>query len=734
MTAFVSTRIAAVCPHDAFFGRSDELAEILRTEAPAVFVGSRPGGGSSEFVRQAYDKLFHAGGNIAPVYFPLRREHEPLHAAARRFLYQFIVQVTAFRRRDAGLIKMRPTLAEIAEISSDEDLAWLEPLLTLYVSKVPETAGEIFIETCFGAPFRAKAAGIETLVIIDDIHYEPSAANRIANILCDSEVRVILAGRRRFDPHLKDGKTILLEPFSDAAGAEFVRSLARRTGVAVTDSTADLIMGQFSGNARNIEMLFAAARASGTPLKTYSEVGITYANEILRGSFSRKYNELIEDSLSDGTLRTDTIRYLHELYFGPEALPQTAITRLVLKQKTFVPDASQTEKLIQHELADRGPKGPEPLEDDTVLRDAVSVLYRREVAGEREETIAADLVSHQLKRAPQLMSAVYRRRRNIGIKELMAAFDGRSVPAALIDHAIFRDDYIGMTDAEIAAELAEDKRTMRLQNVVHTAFTEDIYPQIAKITSKERSAIAIGFRGNAFDDESEVVWLAAEIDSKLEASADLTEFWCDRLEMAALMGNFVNYRLWLISPGGFSPEALEVLEARSSFGSNRKQAELLKEFLTGSRTAAPTTEGIAEYELTVPMSDDSEIIAANALEDIAKRHDLEPKTINQLKTALIEALINAAEHGASPDRKIRQKIAVGDGRIEITVSNRGVRLGDRDGASEEKQTRRGWGLKLMQTLMDEVTVEDVEDGTSIRMVKYDKKEIGACPLPEKGDV
>src|SRR5690606_11455985 len=150
---------------------------------------------------------------------------------------------------------------------------------------------------------------------------------------------------------------------------------------------------------------------------------------------------------------------------------------------------------------------------------------------------------------------------------------------------------------------------------------------------------------------------------------------------------------------------------------NRKQAELLKAYLTGTRTATPAA-GIAEYELTVPMSDDSEIIASNALADIAKRHDLEPKTINQLKTALIEALINAAEHGASPDGKIRQKIAVGDGRIEITVSNRGVRLGDRKERSGEKQTRRGWGLKLMQTLMDEVTVEDVEDGTSIKMVKY----------------
>src|SRR5690606_33257784 len=142
---------------------------------------------------------------------------------------------------------------------------------TLYVSKVPDAAEQIFIETCFGAPFRARSAGIETTVIIDDIHYEPETADRIAGVLRDIDVRVVLAGRRRFDPHLADAKTILLEPFADAAGAEFVRSLAKRTGVAVTDSTADLIAGQLNGNARNIETLLAAAHSANGSLKTYSD-------------------------------------------------------------------------------------------------------------------------------------------------------------------------------------------------------------------------------------------------------------------------------------------------------------------------------------------------------------------------------------------------------------------------------------------------------------------------------
>jgi anti-sigma regulatory factor (Ser/Thr protein kinase) len=39
-------------------------------------------------------------------------------------------------------------------------------------------------------------------------------------------------------------------------------------------------------------------------------------------------------------------------------------------------------------------------------------------------------------------------------------------------------------------------------------------------------------------------------------------------------------------------------------------------------------------------------------------------------------------------------------------------------AKEAAEERRGWGLKLIRTLMDEVEFERVDDGTSLRMTKY----------------
>ena len=51
------------------------------------------------------------------------------------------------------------------------------------------------------------------------------------------------------------------------------------------------------------------------------------------------------------------------------------------------------------------------------------------------------------------------------------------------------------------------------------------------------------------------------------------------------------------------------------------------------------------------MGEDTEMIAAHTVEEIARRHHFAPKAINQIKTALVEACINAAEHSQVPTAK-----------------------------------------------------------------------------------
>jgi serine/threonine-protein kinase RsbW len=131
-----------------------------------------------------------------------------------------------------------------------------------------------------------------------------------------------------------------------------------------------------------------------------------------------------------------------------------------------------------------------------------------------------------------------------------------------------------------------------------------------------------------------------------------------------------------------------------------------------------------EFLVVVPMGEDNELIAASTAEQIARRLTFRPEAINQIKTAIVEACINASEHSFSPDRKIYQRFRVESDRLVITISSRGIVPPNLNGANsgteakEAAEERRGWGLRLIRTLMDEVEFERVDDGTSLRMTKY----------------
>jgi serine/threonine-protein kinase RsbW len=125
--------------------------------------------------------------------------------------------------------------------------------------------------------------------------------------------------------------------------------------------------------------------------------------------------------------------------------------------------------------------------------------------------------------------------------------------------------------------------------------------------------------------------------------------------------------------------------------------------------------------MVIPMGGDTELIAAHTAEQIARRLEFRPDEINQIKTAVVEACINAAEHSLSPERKIYQRYRLESDKLTITVSSRGVVLptnASMAAPTNDNNGRRGWGLKLIRDLMDEVEFERVDDGTRLRMTKY----------------
>lgn len=718
------TRILASISAYDLTGRTaeiDALMEHANDGGSGKALHGKPGAGASELLKQVYDRLFLAGGETIPVYFAVRKSDGNAQGAALRFLQTFLRQTVAFRRGDAGILDAAPEVCELTEIAAPQDGYWIDRLVETCQATSKLNDDRAFIYQALSAPLRAAAHSARTFVMIDDLHnaaFFDGAVDLIEElneVFARASIPFVFAGRRRFLFGRMPFTQMPLEALSFGDVGHLVENLAEKQGIATNDQCRDLIAVQLAADVRHTRALLDAGRA----LDSFQKVEQVYADELFGGSIGLYYDKIFNSIIPTPDAQRSVIGLIFDaLSNGNGKVPVEA-----WQARTGLGDAEFARVIGRLNVAEivRVSSGQiEAMDEDLVLADYIRARFRLETVAENRALLVADTLSAFLKRAPKLMANFYRRNSAIGLRELMSVFDGQEVSPALIDYAKFHAEYKGAPDEELLKLFTAEEGKVLLPHIVYTAHTVTLYSAIGQVTENERSAVALGFQEGKYTDEGEIVWIAAEVDSKLEAKPEVVEFWCDRLEMVALMCNFANYKIWLVSPEGFTPEALEVLESRNAFGSSKRQVDLLIKALKAEQAVGEKLRP-NEYEMIVPMGDDTELIAAHAVEDIARRHHFEPKAINQIKTALVEACINASEHSHSPDRKIYQRFTVEDDRIVITISNRGLRLLDKATEVKPDEGRRGWGLKLMKSLMDEVKLEQVDDGTRISMTKYLKK-------------
>ncbi|MEP7149570.1 MAG: ATP-binding protein [Acidobacteriota bacterium] len=705
-----------------FAGREVEIGRLIAHARSAagsdgLLLLATPGAGASELLRQTYDRLFHEQRETVPFYFEVRQSYASHREIAEDFLHEFIRQLVAFRRHDPSIVRSAAGLDELAELSLSVSGIWIDQLIATARSSAD---GRAFLRTCLSAPLRAAAHGDHAFVMIDDAQQFLNIENGVAvfaelrEVFGNAGVRFVVSGHRRFLHGRMDCDRLGLDNFGVEKAGELVDVFARENGTSITEQSRDLVAAQLSGNASLTRLLIRDASDVGGGLKSFTDVEKVYADSIFDGRISLRFHHRFSAACGTAEVEENVLRLLYDIQLSATGKLDRKLWRRRL-QLGEVETETLLDRLNTGELIRLTSSSVESVPENIALTDYIAAHVRSMTTASRASAYGNSLTEY-IKRAPEIMARYYRTNSSIGVRELLGAFDGRDIATLLLDYGEFRDEFKAAADAEVL-EAAGAASTVTLPRIFFTTSAASFYEPLNQISESERTAIALGFEARDEDANNEVVWIAAEIDSKLEAELELAEFWCDRLEAAALMCNFVRFRIWLIAPEGFSVAALAALKRRNAYGSSRRQADLLRRFLnvqvSRSEQLAPN-----EYEIVIPMDNDAELIAANAVEEIARRHDLDSRSINQIKTALIEACINASEHSLSPDRKIYQRFRVEDDRVVLTVSNRGLRLVSHLAHDEPAEGRRGWGLKLMRKLMDEVTIEDVDDGTRIVMTKY----------------
>ena len=130
-----------------------------------------------------------------------------------------------------------------------------------------------------------------------------------------------------------------------------------------------------------------------------------------------------------------------------------------------------------------------------------------------------------------------------------------------------------------------------------------------------------------------------------------------------------------------------------------------------------------KVELTLPIIPDLELAATKTAEVVAKHMNLDEEKSAEIGMALIEATINAFEHSGSDSENVEIHFVIQGDTLVIKVTDKGkgfdpskVKIPN----IEEKlrsDKKRGWGLKLIEELMDTVEFESTPEGTTVTMTK-----------------
>ncbi len=724
---------------DEFIGRTHELDEILRhakleNDHKGLLLLSTLGDGTTELLCQIYDQLFYENGNVIPIYFSLNYNHKSVEQIAGNFLQVFLSQVVAFRRNDSNFLLSSPDICEVAEKAIPSDGIWLDRLIAgcETESKLEDVFG--YVRNCLSSPLRAEAFGVKTLVMIDNLHLaenlndDISLIEELKEIFSRAKIPFVFAGKRRYllqvsqsgNTKLQNCQVLNLQQLARLDSTSLIEQLSSKSKVKINEQGNDLLIQQFAGKPLFIEAMFAAAKGKKKDLDSFQKIEQVYTDALFGGRIGKIYDTVFNEITPNLEIQRQIIGLLFD-----SLTSENHKSSIDVWQRRINLNSNEFQRLLKalhtHEIIRLTASMVEVTGENLSLAAYIKSRFRLEILAEPRVLVVSDILAESLKNAPKIMSDFYRNSSALGLRELLSNFNCQDVPKILFDYSEFKEKLKGKPISEITDELKSGE-LFKLPQMIFNANCAAFYPPIKQFSDDERCTVSLGFEQGNYVSENEIVWLVAEVDSKLEAGNELAEFWCDRLEMVALMCGFEKYKLWLITPEGFSPEALEILQQRCSYSSSRKQIELLVSLLKVENVVKPRLKA-NEYEMIVPMGDDTELIAANAIEEIAKRHSFQPKAINQIKTALVEACINASEHSHSPDGKIYQKFTIEDDKIIITISNRGVKIPankvlEITSQIENGEGRRGWGLKLMKTLMDEVKFEQVDDGTSISMTKY----------------
>jgi serine/threonine-protein kinase RsbW len=721
--------ILDVCPGSEYFGRTDVIEDIYQHATSGarppfgIYLVGKRWVGKTELLKRVYHGLFWDQDRVAPIYY-LFKSYCSIEDFIYDYLKNFARQYLAFIKREPDIVKDAVSENKLKHLLADMGFIDISKLLSLYCKGGRDGDKMATLRDAMYTPIRtANNYGTPFFLILDDF-------NLAANIpvhegragLLSEYIRVLMSGKV---PYLATGcakniseaqmfpgsiRTIELTGLSEEASVALMEEMSQRYKVNYDSEVFAVAARQLEGNPAYMRSLMGAAAQKGmknlTTIKNFIDL---YVEELVEGNIGFSLGSVISIK------NLNTLRLLKASIDSKTAITEEELFEDMLCD--YEESRRSLASLCKLQLLEID-CGLIRWIGDNVMRDYINCLYDSRIKGRSRDEIKTRVALERLKEGYYMQGLKVKGRIKEELLGILKKFNGQMVPKILFHNQDFLARYSGK-------DIEEDDKI----SLPHMAgFFNDVKRGFTVI-------VGLGFRNGRYDDENEATWIiGVKENPALVHIGDVESFvrHCNALKSDFKTTTIIK---WMIGSEGFAGEALKRLNIEGIYSTDMVQFRILRKLiedkdavldLIGIKGLAP----IKEFEIILPISSKAELVAARAVEEVGLDMGFSKDTTAQIKTALVEACINAFEHSKVSNSKVYCRFIVGKDKLIIQIQNEGR---DFDLGIQSKtgpiiniagRYKRGRGIELMKKLMDEVRFEKLRGGTKLVMVKHlkNKKE------------
>jgi serine/threonine-protein kinase RsbW len=720
-----------VCPDSEFFGRQREIeyicrrATLLHKSSPGMYLMGGRWMGKTEILRRVYQRLFWAQKGVFPVYYQFKGYFNA-EDFAEDYLREILKQYLAFLKREPRIAREEITLDRLKRLLVDTDM----PEVARFISRHRE--GRIngdhiaVLRNATNAPcLISQKSGIPVFLLLDDFDladsislYEggPAILKEYMDILTSGSFFFLAAGSIKKFLESR-GSRCSIEPIElmgleEETAVTMGLEMCRLHNIDCDTEILSLAARLLEGNPMYVKNIIWAAQREERGLTSLRDFVDIYVTEVVDGNISFSLRSAIP-------LRgSEALRVLYVCANSEKGSSEEELTeRLVLSLDELKGVVDNLSEFGLLEIT----SGRVRWAGDNVLKDFINYIYETEVKGRSAEEAKTGILSKRLKEGFYLQGAKVHGEPKEDISALIKTFNGQRVPKSLLR---------GEDSPARKKEVERIKRGDEI-DLPHIVGCFDV-SRWEGVETGPSILVAQGFQNTRYVEGNEVTWIVGIKETMGPIHIGDAENFIRRSRL--LRENIKAARVvrWMVGRERFATEALKRLGQEGIYSTDGVQLRILRDTIEEKKAAARDVDTgvpvpIKEFEIVLPMESRSELIAARAVEEIGEEIGFDENAVAQIKTALVEACINAFEHSNVKEGKVHVRFVAGKDRLAIHIQNIGGVFegpplpGAVPRTGSKIPHKRGWGIELMKRLMDDVRFEKLRGGTRLVMVKYLKK-------------